>query len=246
MATNFNWQCPFCEHHSTITGERVVVFQQHVGIENALGQMMLSLAVIVCPNKECRQPTIGLQRYETILSGNTWVDAKEPKDVWRVRPQRTPKTFPNYVPEAIRVDYQEAWAVLQASPKASATLARRCLQGMIRDFWGVRKDRLVDEINALSDKIDPVSWSAIDAVRTLGNIGAHMEKDVNVIVDVAPGEAKLLVHLIETLIREWYVNRHEREERMKAVIAAADSKKAPKALPPPHEATFVGLEKPST
>jgi hypothetical protein len=42
----------------------------------------------------------------------------------------------------------------------------------------------------------------------LGNIGAHMEADVNVIVDVEAGEAKLLIGLIETLVDEWYVARH--------------------------------------
>ncbi|MCP1830281.1 hypothetical protein ACVIHH_005106 [Bradyrhizobium sp. USDA 4518] len=33
---------------------------------------------------------------------------------------------------------------------------------------------------------------AIDAVRIVGNIGAHMEKDVNLIVDIEPGEAQML------------------------------------------------------
>ena len=31
-------------------------------------------------------------------------------------------------------------------------------------------------------------WQAIDAVRSIGNIGAHMEKDINLIVDVDPEE----------------------------------------------------------
>ncbi|WP_372445280.1 hypothetical protein [Clostridium estertheticum] len=45
--------------------------------------------------------------------------------------------------------------------------------------------------------MDPLTWEAIDAVRTIGNIGAHMEKDINQIVDVESSEAALL---IETLI----------------------------------------------
>lgn len=35
-----------------------------------------------------------------------------------------------------------------------------------------------------------------------------MEADVNVIVDVEAGEARLLIGLIETLVDEWYVARH--------------------------------------
>ena len=63
-------------------------------------------------------------------------------------------------------------------------------------------------------------------LRKLGNIGAHMEKDINLIVDVDPQEAELLIGLIETLLKEWYVVREERRARMGALVAAASSKKA--------------------
>jgi hypothetical protein len=88
----------------------------------------------------------------------------------------------------------------------------------------VSKGRLVDEINAIRDRTDPLVWEAIEGVRTIGNIGAHMEKDINVIVDVDPGEAQLLIELIELLVKDWYVARHEREERLNAIVAARDAK----------------------
>jgi hypothetical protein len=50
---------------------------------------------------------------------------------------------------------------------------------MIRDFWGIKKARLVDEIEAIAEKTDADTWAAIDSVRKIGNIGAHMEKDIN-------------------------------------------------------------------
>ncbi|MGB5137647.1 MAG: DUF4145 domain-containing protein, partial [Candidatus Zixiibacteriota bacterium] len=96
---------------------------------------------------------------------------------------------------------------------------------MIRDSWGVTKSRLVDEIDTLRDKVDVVSWNAIDAVRNLGNIGAHMERDINVVVDVDPNEAALLIDLIETLLTEWYVNPYERNIRMSKLIDSAAAKK---------------------
>ena len=68
---------------------------------------------------------------------------------------------------------------------------------MIRDCWGVSKKRLFDEIEAIKDKLDDLAWNAIDGVRKIGNIGAHMEAEINVIVDVDPDEAKLLIGLIE-------------------------------------------------
>ncbi|MEK9179887.1 MAG: DUF4145 domain-containing protein [Patescibacteria group bacterium] len=121
-------------------------------------------------------------------------------------------------------DYREACRIRDLSPKASATLARRCLQGMIRDFWSISKSRLKDEVDALEEKVDVSTWESIDAVRSVGNIGAHMEKDIDVIVDVEPGEAQLLIGLVEQLIDDWYVQRHDRAERMQKVRKLAEDK----------------------
>ncbi|URK16947.1 DUF4145 domain-containing protein [Thalassospira sp. GO-4] len=137
-------------------------------------------------------------------------------------------SLPEYIPDALREDYEEACKTVDVSPKASATLARRCLQGMIRDYWGIKKSRLVDEIKALEDKVDPDTWQAIDAVRGLGNIGAHMEKDINLILSVEPEEAVALIELIEDLFQTWYVQRHERQQRRKRVVEIADAKRQEK------------------
>jgi len=53
----------------------------------------------------------------------------------------------------------------------------------------VKPGRLFDEINAIQEKLDADLWEAIDGLRKIGNIGAHMESDVNLIVDVEPDEA---------------------------------------------------------
>ena len=130
----------------------------------------------------------------------------------KIRPLSMAKKYPIYIPKQIREDYEEACAILSLSPKASATLSRRCLQGMIRDYWGIVKSRLNDEISDLKERIQPDLWSAIDSLRQLGNIGAHMEKDVDLIVDIDPGEADKLIKLIELLMKEWYINREERKK----------------------------------
>ena len=95
---------------------------------------------------------------------------------------------------------------------------------MIRDFWGISKRRLKDEVEALEEKVDLQAWDAIDSVRRIGNIGAHMEADINVIVDVDPDEATLLIGLIETLLADWYVARHNRQERMSKIKAVSEKK----------------------
>ena len=84
--------------------------------------------------------------------------------------------------------------------------------------------RLKDEVDALEEKVDPQTWDAIDSVRKIGNVGAHMEADINVIVDVDPDEATLLISLIETLLADWYISRHNREERMFKIKAISEEK----------------------
>jgi len=108
---------------------------------------------------------------------------------------------------------------------------------MIRDFCGIRKKRLIDEINQLKADVEggkapagvqPDAVEAIDHVRGIGNIGAHMEADINVLVDVDPGEAQALIELVELLFSEWYVARQARVDRLKRLKAIATDKKVQK------------------
>ena len=138
----------------------------------------------------------------SFVQGRGWQIGKELQS-WTLLPPSAAKAFPEYVPKPIREDYVEACLIRDKSPKASATLSRRCLQGMIRDFWGIKGKRLKDEIDALEEKVDGLTWKAIDGVRKIGNIGAHMEQDINVIVDVESNEAQLLIGLIEILVKDW-------------------------------------------
>ncbi|MEO2798510.1 DUF4145 domain-containing protein, partial [Flavonifractor plautii] len=116
--------------------------------------------------------------------------------------------------------------ILEASPKAAATLLRRCLQGMIHDYWEIHEKNLNAEITSLKDKVPPAQWKALDALRKVGNIGAHMEKDVNLIIDIEPDEAKKLLKLIELLFEKWYIARHDEETLLSDIVGIADEKDA--------------------
>ena len=135
--------------------------------------------------------------------------------------------YPEYIPAQIRTDYEEASQILDISPKAAATLLRRCLQGMIRDFWGIKKDRLCDEIAALKGVVTDKQWESIDALRKIGNIGAHMEKDVDRIVDISFEEALKLKSFVEFLLGQWYVNR-KREEQFNSDLTTISIEKQEK------------------
>lgn len=52
-----------------------------------------------------------------------------------------------------------------------------------------------------------------------------MEKDIDLIIDVDPNEAKLLINLIEMLIQNWYIDTYEKTLRLKKIKTVADSKK---------------------
>lgn len=227
--TPFNWVCPFCDHAGVILEPSYQEWTERVNLENVGSEFIVKNEVIACPNPDCGQWTLKVIHFKVVYGMTThWEHVRE----WQLAPPSKAKIFPDYVPAQFRQDYEEAASILYLSPKASATLSRRCLQGMIRDFWEVSKPNLFKEIDAIRDKVDPITWKAIDAVRNVGNIGAHMEKDVNVIIDVEPGEAEQLILLIETLIKEWYVHRYERQKQMEGVVALAKQKKAAKTLVP--------------
>lgn len=222
------WTCPYCNRNCTIGDPDIRPISSNQYISKEYGSYYSILTIIVCPNPECRQQTISCKVYEYNAS---YQQLGKQVYFWQLKPESEAKPFPEYIPVQLRNDYKEACLIKNKSPKSSATLSRRCLQGMIRDFWGIKKGRLIDEIEDLKTKVDTTTWEAIDSVRHVGNIGAHMEKDVNLIIDVDPEEAGLLIWLIETLFEEWYVARHDREIKMKALAKLADEKKHQRTLP---------------
>jgi hypothetical protein len=233
MSEEFHWTCPFCSRDTTITAERVHSTYTDLRISNAEGPLRLSSRFIVCPNPKCKRTTLSVSLH--VLKLDAYYNANgtgECLNQWLLIPSCRAMAFPEYIPGTILSDYKEACLIVDASPKASATLSRRCLQGIIRDFWRVKPGRLVDEIEQIRDKTDPLTWEAIDSVRKVGNIGAHMEKDIDLIVDVEPNEAGLLIGLIETLIRDWYVVREERRARLLRIREVADQKDEAKKRTP--------------
>ncbi|WP_322404560.1 DUF4145 domain-containing protein [Massilia luteola] len=232
------WTCPYCNRVATIIDDNVT--SEILRFRNEVKDCWLGLNVVVttCPNHECGEHTINaaLHNGDWFNMGSEFRLQGRALEKWRLRPQSTARPFPDYIPAPLREDYEEACRIRDLSPKASATLSRRCLQGMIRDFWNVKERTLFDEINAIRDKIDPAIWQAIDAVRSIGNIGAHMEKDINLVIDVDPDEAQALIQLIEVLFEEWYIARKTRADHLASIVAIAEAKKEQKAPPPPEKA----------
>lgn len=228
---SFQWTCPYCNHKCVIGEENyretLSVFDLNNKHKNKLG---LKSFIIVCPNDECEEVTIKSFLYKSIALEPSWrydqPDVNNYLNKWNLLPNSHAKPFPDYIPAAILADYNEACIISDLSPKASATLARRCLQGMIRDFWKINDKTLYKEINTLEGSVSKEIWETLNAVREIGNIGAHMEQDINVIIDVDEDEAKILIELLEILFEEWYIAKYERDSKLSRIQQIRDEKKS--------------------
>lgn len=231
-------QCPYCNSHFTPTNLDCESSDVNLNIHDKdYGYKILTIRHTVCPNLECKKPIVYIEIIGFITDSGGYTRRKVTIFNGNIVPQVNIKQYPDYIPEQLRQDYEEASKIIELSPKAAATLARRCLQGIIRDYFGISKPRLVDEINALKGVIAPELWDAIDALRQLGNIGAHMEKDVNLIINIEPDEARQLVWLIEGLFENLYIHRAERQKRLKTIQDIAAAKDAQKKGLPAIPAT---------
>ncbi len=206
--------CPYCSMVMSLTPYTKVLqtpsFYSPTNVppfDTIQAESCLEITFYHCPN--CHQ--------YTILAKGVG-DAVQDIGTINIRPFSQARIFPEYIPLAIRQDYAEACSIVSLSPKASATLSRRCLQGMIRDFWNIQEANLSKAISKLEEKIPAQQWKVIDGLRRIGNIGAHMEKDINLIVDIESGEAQKLIKLIEHLLEQWYINRHEQEQLYSDII----------------------------
>ena len=247
MTNRESWQCPCCGCFATVITSIQGDSDRRSNKLLLVGdRYVLEVASVVCPNSDCERLVLSaklhhapdvpdvpdeyrevsyslfsLQDYPIIETKSSGKTIQE----WQLLPESCAKPFPTYIPESIRKDYAEACRIRDLSPNAAATLARRCLQGMVRDFHNIERSSLKQEFEEIKEKVTEVAWHGIEAVREYGAIGAHMEEDVNVMVDVEVEEADQLIKLIELLLEEWYVARHENAKRWEKVKGLGANKK---------------------
>jgi hypothetical protein len=208
-------------------------------VENHYGShVILGSYIIVCANPACQKPTVFVgfgtssphdsHGGTIVLGGHLPLNSPSGKLIFpfsRLIPSRGGKIY-NSVPRHIWQDYDEACKIAEISPKAAATLARRCLQGMIRDYWNMKNGSLNHEIEEVSKKPDvaPAVSAALKSLKDLGNIGAHPERDINIIVDIEPNEAKLMIRVLEFLFSAWYETREAQNKMFLDIEALNDQK----------------------
>jgi len=142
---------------------------------------------------------------------------------------------PPEVPTHIGQDYVEPCRVLPFSAKASAALARRCLQTILRE-QGYKARDLAKEIDLLLNETDPKKGIpqslrlTVDTIRGFGNFSAHPVTDITTlqIIDVQPEEAEWCLETIDEMFQHFYV----RPAQAKARKDALDAKLAAAGEPP--------------
>jgi len=167
----------------------------------------------VCP--ECHRIVI---RLFVLMANRGWVLHR------LVYPKGTSRKPPALeVPSPFRDDYTEACLVIDDSAKASAALSRRCLQAILREHAKTKSRDLADQIDeVLAGNMLPSHLAgAIDAVRHIGNFGAHpiKSKSSGEIVDVEPGEAEWLLETLEGLFDFYFVQPAELQKKRDALNA---------------------------
>lgn len=160
-----------------------------------------------CPNQKC-------QRLIVKLSGGTYEPRGGYLEVKKFERLAMPigATRPGAPPEVdahVAEDFNEAILIQPFSAKASAALARRCLQTILREKASVKKGDLANEISeVLSNGHIPTYLSeSIDAIRNIGNFAAHPIKSTSTgtIVPVEPDEVEWLLDVLESLMDFYYV-----------------------------------------
>lgn len=175
------------------------------------------------------QNEIGVEFYICPYCGETSIkvyDFEHDRD-FSIYPISNAKKFEDKVPKNIYRDYSEAKATLQLSPRASSALSRRCLQAMIHNRWDINLGNLCNEINNIpSEKITKIERDALNAIRQIGNIGAHPDA----IVDVNSKDAELLVSVIEIFLQKWYIDDVQLQNLLNEAIEANKNKSEQKRL----------------
>ena len=160
----------------------------------------------ICPN--CKEPTVelGVFEYDEFVQAR-WANK------FMIHPRFSARSpIDDSVPASFKADYMEACNVLDISPKASAALSRRVVQGILQDqgYESSNLARQIDQVLAESDPDKVLSHHirvTVDAVRNFGNFAAHPITEVTSlqVVDVEPEEAEWCLEIVEALFDHYYV-----------------------------------------
>src|SRR4051794_21071252 len=109
--------CPFCGLKTVVPGDHMTETLASPPVPCAQGPSTFRLLVTVCPNQDCAAMTAVLDMYEYEADARGMLRiASQPKKTWKLVPSTNGKQFPDYVPERIVKEYNDAYATLEINP----------------------------------------------------------------------------------------------------------------------------------
>ncbi|MBA7648511.1 hypothetical protein ES703_56297 [subsurface metagenome] len=199
-------KCPYC--NTTIHFEEIAAWAYP---KDEAGKDGYAIGHGFCPSCDGLIINKYEGRYVEVNEENAWRAAylTHPEKEEIIYPHFSSRPINSLVPERLRAEFREAETILKFSTKASSALSRRCLQNVLREKAGIKKSNLADEIQKVLDsgKLPSHLAEAIDAVRNIGNFGAHPIKSTHSgeVVDVEPGEAEWNLDVLEGMFDFYFV-----------------------------------------
>ena len=194
--------CPYCK--TVVLFEKVDISRFYFGESK-----YLLLTLVKCPY--CLNIVISKESFQVNPHGSDKL-----LDESMLLPMSSGRhPVPVEVPENIAKDYTEACQVFPYSPKASAALARRCLQSILTNKAGIKSKNLSDQIDKVLNDLPSYISDSLDAIREIGNFAAHEQKstETGLILDVEPGEAEWTLDILELLFDHYYVSPAKEAKR---------------------------------
>lgn len=232
-------KCPYCGF--TYKSEPGRNLFAHVLAEPEANAAVHSV-IRVCPHMECGKAEIFVDAgtFPAALRGKTEDERQNigydlPGTHFRARLLPPyggkPELKAQEVPETIYRDYDEACRLLPVSTGASVTMARRCVQKMIRAKFRLTPGKLQNEISTLAKLSPPVQQEVIDAlvaVRKTGRLKALPDDEIKIVGDVSHEAAAQAISIIEILINDWFVAPAEHNDRLVALQLILNKKSSEK------------------
>jgi Domain of unknown function (DUF4145) len=160
--------------------KNVLTYRQHKYAVNCIAEMV-NMAMALCHS--CGGFSI-------------WVDGS------LVYPESDASFIPQAdMPSDVKVDFEEAAAIFQKSPRGAAALLRLAIQKLMPHLDEKGKDLNVDIGKLVAKGLDPIIQQALDVVRVIGNNAVHPGKiDLNDNPEIASKLFGLVNIIVTTMI----------------------------------------------
>ncbi|MDD9808530.1 MAG: DUF4145 domain-containing protein [Thaumarchaeota archaeon] len=214
--------CPHCGVGTAV--EFDMLGSQYMFSKVGGGEARYSVNYGHCQNPQCGNLIIRLKK-----------DTDDGTTTSYVVPRASTRIKFDGIPPRLAEDYEQARAVLDISPAASAALARRCLQGLLHEHFSIKEARLHEAIKKAADlkTLPPHLADGLGRIREIGNLAAHPTHSdrMGVIVDVRREEAEWTLEILESLFKHCYVEPGEYKRRTQRLREKLDGARADAANP---------------